>query len=177
MSCEDLVRGLPCLLAAPPPADVLGDGPVRSDDAFGLLRGDGLAVGVADHVGHAAGHHGPGTFGEVGGDDTQRAEVVFAASDHLGVVDAGELGVVFAGGVGGADQGGAQQPVAGFADGLAFAVGFPGLGRFGDQAGEGPDRLPRRNRDGSPMQATRAGPPTSVRPGSERAKAPVSTQR
>ena len=55
---------------------------------------DGSAVGVADDVGHAAVHHGPEPFGEVGGDDAERAEVVLASFDHLQVVDAGELGVL-----------------------------------------------------------------------------------
>ena len=122
-------------------------------------------------------HDGACPFGEVGDGDAEGAEVVLATFDHLDAVDVGELRIEFAGVVGGAHQGGAQQRRAGFGHGLALAVGFPGLGRFGDQAGEGPDRLPRRNRDGSPMQATRAGPPTSVRPGSKRAKAPASTQR
>jgi len=58
-------------------------------------------------------------------------EVVFAAFHHLGVVGPGELGVLAAGVVGGADQSGAEQSVAGLADGLALAVALPGLGGLG----------------------------------------------
>jgi hypothetical protein len=65
--------------------------------------------------------------------------VVVAAFDHLDPGEAGQLGVLAAGVVGGADQGGAQQPVAGLGDGLALAVGLAGLGRLGGQAGEGPE--------------------------------------
>jgi hypothetical protein len=36
MSCVDLLRGLP-LPAAPPPADLLRDGPLLDDDGLGLL--------------------------------------------------------------------------------------------------------------------------------------------
>jgi hypothetical protein len=53
--------------------------------------------------------------------------MVLAAFDHLQVVDAGQLRVDAAGVVGGADQGGPQQPIAGLADRLAFAVGLAGL--------------------------------------------------
>src|SRR5512133_1416354 len=138
MSLKDLLRGLP-LPAAPPTADLFGDGPLLGDDGLGLGGGDGDTVGVADDVGGAAVHDRPGAFGQVGGDHAQCAEVVFAALDHLGPVDAGQLGVLAAGVVGGADQGGPQHPVAGLADGLALAVGLAGLGCLGGQAGEGPE--------------------------------------
>lgn len=80
------------------------DGPVGGDDVFGLGGGDRAAVGVTDHVGHLAAHHGPGAFGEVGSNYAEGAEVVFATLDHLHVVDPGELGVLSAGVVGGSDQ-------------------------------------------------------------------------
>src|ERR671931_344242 len=55
MSCEDLLRGLPpCLAAAPAAADLLGYGVVLGDDGFGLIWGDRGAIGVADHIRHAA---------------------------------------------------------------------------------------------------------------------------
>src|SRR5262249_32191632 len=101
LSFEDFLGGLPRLLAAPPGADLGGHGPVFGDDRLSLVWGDGLAVGVADGVGRAAAHDGPGPLGEAGGGDAQRAEVVFAAFGHLQVVDAGELGVLLAGGIGG----------------------------------------------------------------------------
>jgi hypothetical protein len=126
MSLQDLLRGLP-LLAAPPPADLFGDGPVVRDDLLGLFGSDRSAVGVAEHAGHPSVHDRPSPFGEVGGDHADPAEMVFAAFDHLEVVDAGQLRVDLAGVVGGADQGGAQQSVAGLADRLAFAVGLAGL--------------------------------------------------
>jgi hypothetical protein len=126
MSLQDLLRGLP-LLAAPAPADLFGDGPVVRDDLLGLLGSDRSAVGVAEHIGHLSVHDRPSPFSEVGSDDTDRAEMVFAAFDHLQVVAAGQLRVDSAGVVGGADQGGAQQLVTGLADGLAFAVGLAGL--------------------------------------------------
>ena len=88
MSGEDLLRGLP-LLAAPPLADLFGHGPVVGDDGLGLGGGDRGAVGIAEDIGRAAVHDGPGALGQVGGDHADRAEVVFAALDHLGVVDAG----------------------------------------------------------------------------------------
>jgi hypothetical protein len=103
LSFEDFLGGLP-LLAAPPGADLGWDGPALGDDLLGLLRGERAAVGVADEVGLAAAHDGPGSFGEGGGDDAGGAEVVFAAFGHLLVVEAGELGVLLAGGVRGADQ-------------------------------------------------------------------------
>ena len=62
--------------------------------------------------------------------------MVFAALDHLDPVDAGQLWVLAAGVVGGADQGGPEQLVAGLGDGLAFAVALAGLGCLGGQAGE-----------------------------------------
>ena len=77
------------------------------DDHLGFGCGDGPAVGVADDVGHATVHHRPEPFGQVRGDDTVRAEVVFASFDHLDVVDPGELRVEFSGVIGGADQRGA----------------------------------------------------------------------
>jgi hypothetical protein len=61
------------------------------------------------------------------GDHADRAEMVLAAFDHLQVVAAGQLRVDAAGVVGGADQGGPQQPIAGLADRLAVAVGLAGL--------------------------------------------------
>src|SRR4029450_7118959 len=82
---------------------------VVGEDGLGLGGGDRGAVGVAEHIGQAAVHDPPGSFGQVGGDHAQGAEVVFAALDHLGVVDAGQLGVLAAGVVGGADQGGAPH--------------------------------------------------------------------
>src|SRR3974390_731676 len=127
LSCEDFLRGLPRLLAAPPGADLGWHGPVFGDDRLGCRGGDGPAVGVADDVGGAAAHHGPGPLGEAGGDDAERAEMVLAALGHLLVVDAGELGVLPAGVAGGADQGGAQQRGAGLGHGLALAVGLAGL--------------------------------------------------
>jgi hypothetical protein len=61
--------------------DVGGNGPVFGDDVGRFGGGDWLAVGVADDVGHPAVHHGPGSFGEVRGDDAEGAEVV---SDDAG---------------------------------------------------------------------------------------------
>src|SRR5215472_5425718 len=69
LSFEDFLGGLPRLLAAPAGADFGGHGPALGDDRLGLVRGDGLAVGIADDVGSAAAHGGPGPLGEVGGDD------------------------------------------------------------------------------------------------------------
>src|SRR5512133_3656454 len=126
MSGEDLLRGLP-LLVAPLPAELLGHGPLLGDDGLGLGGGDRGAVGVADHVGRGSVHDRPGTLGQVGGDHTGRTEVVFAALDHLDPVDAGELRVLAAGVVGGANQGGPEQLVAGLGAGLAFAVALAGL--------------------------------------------------
>jgi hypothetical protein len=76
-----------------------------------------------------------------GGHDTEGAEVVLAALDHLQVVDAGELGVGLPGVVGGADEGGAQQRGPGLGHGLSLVVGVAGLGGLGDQTGEGPELL------------------------------------
>ena len=61
----------------------------------------------------------------MGGDHADRAEMVFAALHHLQVVDAGQLRVDAAGVVGGALQGGPQQPIARLADRLAFASSGP----------------------------------------------------
>src|SRR5579875_2152692 len=83
LSLEDFLGGLPLLLAAPAGADLGWHGPVLGDDRLGLLDGEGAAVGVADDVGGAAAHDGPGPFGEAGGDHAQRAEVVLAALGHL----------------------------------------------------------------------------------------------
>jgi hypothetical protein len=94
----------------------------------------------------------------VGGDHADRPQMVFAALDHLGVVDAGELGVASAGVVGGADQGGAQQPVAGLAEGLAFAVDLAGLRRLGRQAGEGPELAPVGKAAGAAHGGDQGGP-------------------
>lgn len=79
--------------AAPAAADIGWHGPVLGDDGGGLVGGDRRAVGIADDVGGAAVHDGPRPFGEVGGDDTEGAEVVLAALDHLDVVDARQLRV------------------------------------------------------------------------------------
>ena len=178
MSFEDLLRGLPpCLAAASPAADLLGHGPVLGDDLLGLGGGDRCAVDIADHIRHPPVHDRPGPLGQVGGDHADRAEVVLAALDHLHVVEAGELGVLAAGGVGGAVKGGPQQPVAGLGDGLALAVGVAGLGGAWGKTGKDRNRLAAANRWASPMVATRAGPPTQARPGSERASPSGSTQR
>src|SRR5689334_22853246 len=169
--------GLPRLLGAPPGADLGWHGPALGDDRLGLGRGDGPAVGVADDIGGAAAHDGPGPLGGAGGDDAQRARVVFAALGHLLVVGAGELGVLLAGGVGGADQGGAQQRGSGLGHGLALAVGLAGLRCPGGQAGEGAELLAGGEPGRSPMHATSAGPPTSAGPGSDRASPAGSTWR
>src|SRR6266516_7942628 len=87
LSFEDFLGGLPRLFAAPAGADLGGHGPAPGDDCLGLVRGDGLAVGVADDVGRAAAHDGPGPLSEAGGDHAERAEVVFAAFGNLQVVD------------------------------------------------------------------------------------------
>jgi hypothetical protein len=126
MSLQDLLRGLP-LLAAPPAADLFGNGETLGDDGLGLLSSDWGAVGIADHIGHAAIKGDPGALGQMCGDHADRAEMVLAAFDHLQVVAAGQLRVDAAGVVGGADQGGPQQPIAGLADRLAVAVGLAGL--------------------------------------------------
>src|SRR5882757_10233587 len=86
LSFEDFLGDLPRLLAAPPGADLGWDGPVSGDDLLRFGWGDRAAVGVADGVGLAAAHDGPGPFGEGSGDDAERAEVVFAAFGHLQVV-------------------------------------------------------------------------------------------
>jgi hypothetical protein len=175
MSGEDLLRGLP-LPAVPLPADVFGHGPVLGDDGLGLGGGERGAVGVADHIGRGPVHHRPGAFGQVGGGHTEGAEVVFAALDHLDPVEAGELRVLAAGVVGGADQGGPEQLVAGLGDGLALAVGLAGLGCLGGQAGEGPELGRGGEAAGLAMVATRAGPPMVARPGRLRARAAGSTR-
>ena len=175
MSGEDLLRGLP-LLAAPLPADLFGHGPVVGDDGLGLGGGDRGAIGVADHIGRAAVHDGPGALGQVGGDHADRPEVVLAALDHLGVVDTGELGVLAAGVVGGPDQGSPEQLVAGLGDGLALAVAVAGLGCLGGQAGKDRNLAGLGNRWAVPMVATRAGPPMVARPGRLRARAAGSTR-
>ena len=89
--------GLPRLLATPPGADFRWRGPALGDDRLGLGRGDRLAVGVADDIGGAAAHDSPGPLGQAGGEDAQRAEVVFAALGHLLVEGAGKLGVLACG--------------------------------------------------------------------------------
>jgi hypothetical protein len=150
---------------------------VLGDDGLGLLSSDRGAVGVADHIRHAAVEGDPGSLGEVGGDHADRAEVVLAALDHLEVVDAGQLGVLAAGVVGGADQGGAQQPVAGLADRLAVAVGLAGLRRLGARPVTARKLLAAGKRLALPMVAVRAGPPISARPGRLRASPGGSTQR
>src|SRR6266516_848027 len=88
LSLEDFLGGLPRLLAAPAGADLREHGPALGDDRFGLLGGDGPAVGVADDVGSAAAHDGPGALGEAGRGHAECAEVIFAALGHLLVVDA-----------------------------------------------------------------------------------------
>ena len=81
MSGEDLLRGLP-LLAASPLADLFGHGPVVGDDGLGLGGGERGAVGVADHIGRAAVHDGPGALGQVGGDHgNYLGEVAASAGD------------------------------------------------------------------------------------------------
>ena len=79
MCVEHLLGGLPHLFAAAAGADLGCDGPVFGDDCFGLVVVDGAAVGVADDVWRAAGHHGPEPFGEIRCDDAQGAEVVFVS--------------------------------------------------------------------------------------------------
>jgi hypothetical protein len=101
------------------------------DDLLGLVGRDGFAGGVADDVGHAPVHEGPGTFGDAASHDAEGFEVARAAFGHLRVVDLRELGVLFAGVVGGADQGRAQQSGSGLGHGLALAVGVAGLRRAG----------------------------------------------
>src|SRR5690242_10285408 len=88
LSFEDFLGGLPRFFAAAAGADLRWHGPVLGDDRVGLLGGYGAAVGVADEVGRAAAHDGPGPLGEAGGDDADGAEVVFAAFGHLLIVDA-----------------------------------------------------------------------------------------
>jgi hypothetical protein len=176
MSGEDLLRGLP-LPVASLLADLFGHGPVLGDDLLGLGGGDRRAVGVADHIWHVPVHDHPGPLGQVRGDHAHRAEVVFAALDHLQVVEAGQLGIGAAGVVGGADQGGAQQPVAGLGDGLALAVGVAGLRRLGARPVKDRNLAAVANRLAGPMVATRAGPLTSAIPGRLRARASGSTQR
>jgi hypothetical protein len=75
MSLLDLLRGLP-LPAAPAAADLFGNAVALGDDGFGLLGGHWGAVGVADDIGHVAVHDRPGPLGQVGGDHTDRTEVV-----------------------------------------------------------------------------------------------------
>jgi hypothetical protein len=93
------------------------------------------------------------------------------------VVEAGQLGIDAAGVVGGADQGGPQQPVAGLADRLAFAVGLAGLRRLGARPVKARNLAALANRLAGPMVAARAGPPMVARPGRLRARAAGSTQR
>src|ERR1700690_3614325 len=88
--------GLPRLLAAPACTDLGWDGPASGDDLLRFGWGDGAAVGVAEGIGLAAAHDGPGSFGEAGGHDAGGTEVVFAAFGHLLVVEAGELGILLA---------------------------------------------------------------------------------
>jgi hypothetical protein len=175
MSGEDLLRGLP-LPAAPLPADLFGHGPVLGDDGLGLGGGDRGAVGVADHLGRAAVHDRPSALGQVGGDHADRAEVIFAALDHLDPVDAGQLRVLAAGVVGGADQGGPEYLVAGLGDGLALAVALAGLGGLGARPVKQRNLAAVANRLALPMVATRAGPPMVARPGRLRARAAGSTR-
>src|SRR5450631_2942477 len=78
------LRGLPRHLAAAPAfTDVLGYGPAFRDDLLGFCCSALVAVGVADHVRHAAVEHGPGAFGEVPGDDAAGLQVGGAALGHL----------------------------------------------------------------------------------------------
>ena len=55
-------------LAAPAGGGLRGHGPALGSDRLGLVRGDRLAVGVADDVRGAAPHDGPGPLGGAGGD-------------------------------------------------------------------------------------------------------------
>ena len=82
MSLQDLLRPS---FAAPPPADLLRHGPAFGDDLLGLGGGDGGGVGVADDVGRAAVHDCPGALGQVGGDHTDRPEVVFSLRSTIWV--------------------------------------------------------------------------------------------
>jgi hypothetical protein len=132
-----------------------GDGPVLGDDDLGLVGLDGAAVGVADDIGHAAVEHSPGALGEVGGHDA----------------------VLVAGMISRPDQGGAQQRGTGFGHGLALAVGVAVSETRETRPVKARNCLPRRNRPGLPMQATRAGAPTVAKPGRLRASAPASTHR
>src|SRR6266511_1980667 len=118
-------------------------------------------------------------FGEldVGGDHADRAEVVLAALDHLHVVEAGELGVLAAGGVGGADQVVRSSRLPALEMGWPLRSVLPVSEARGARPVKDRNRLAAANRWASPMVATRAGPPTSARPGSERASPSGSTQR
>lgn len=132
-------------------------------------------VGVADDVGHPPVHHRPGPLRQVGGDDAEGPEMVLAPLDHLDVVDACELGVLLAGGFGGPHKGRAQQRRARLGHRLALRSVSPVSEAFGASPVYERKCLPLRNRPGSPMQATRGGPPTSARPGRLRASAGGST--
>jgi hypothetical protein len=176
MSRVEVLRGLP-LPAAPPLADLLRHCPAFGDDGLGLGGGDRGGVGVADDLRQAAVQHHPGALGQVGSDHAQRPEVVLAPLDHLHVVAAGQLGVEAAGVVGGADQGGAQQPVAGLGDGWPLRSVWPVSDALGARPVKEPTLARWAKRLAGPMVATSAGPPTSARPGRLRASPPGSTRR
>src|SRR5579883_1871147 len=77
MSREDFLRGLPRLLLRPAkPSDLLADRVALGDDGLGLLRVDRSAADVADDVWGAALDDPPSPLGKVGGDDTDRTQVV-----------------------------------------------------------------------------------------------------
>src|SRR6266516_835330 len=176
MSLMDLVRGLPRFLAASSAADLLGHGPVLGDDLFGLGGGDRGVVGVADDVGQGAVEDRPGPFGQVGGDHADRAEVVFAALDHLEVVDAGELGSVRRA------LSAARTKVVRSSRLPALEMGWPlrSVLPVSEALGARPVKDPKleevAKRLAGPMVATRAGAPISARPGRLRARPSGSTQ-
>ena len=104
-------------------ADLGRDLVVLGDDIAALGGGHGLAVGVAQPVGLPAAPAGHDPGQQHRGDVAGRGVVVVALA-HQSDVSGGDLGVDLAGGVGGLEQGGAQQWVAGFGQ-----PGLPGPSR------------------------------------------------
>jgi hypothetical protein len=96
-------------------AGLFVDGVVGAHDATSFLGGDGSAVGVAQDVVLADAPTG-GDAGEQDGGDVADRRVVVSFGVHEPLIFRGESRVGFAGLVGGAEEGFAQQCVAGLGE-------------------------------------------------------------
>ena len=179
LSREDVLGGLPpALFGASAGAHVWRDAEALGDDGLGLFGTDRRAVGVADHVGRAPLHDRPGgarpgwpprrrahRCGSCPVRPSGRSRARVSWGSHFRAWSAARTRVVR----------NSDEPA------LDMAWPLRSLSPVSEALGTRPlkerNALPRAKRLGSPMAATRAGPPTWARPGSERARASGSTRR